>query len=174
LIYPLRVSEEIYKVSKVGELPRLTRRYNKLTEWYEKKAAKMRRNYSTWPEVAVPTDLSNVSEMFEENCYWMRHQMQDMYKGITYGHDITLAHLKLIANMAYAQANDNVFLIREQFVSFPCMNYTTRTGPWYPDKDAKFGEEDKHVVLRMDDSLGLFYPHSETGLTHCQLVGCPF
>jgi len=143
LSYPLRLTDEIWLAEDNPlEYGRLLRRVEKLSEEYQSKVARVKRQWET--------------SYAEHGSHFSFRELSQMAPGLQL--DEVLAGYKIFQNYSYARENENKYLLQEDITKFPCMNYHLKEGPYCPPADAVFGEEDFHVVVKGDHDLIYFVP----------------
>lgn len=150
------------------QVARLTKRYHLLQAWYAQEICRMRNNMIG--TVMEPLNTDDKAFNLAEIKSFSQRVAKDTLK-LKWGWDIPLLMLKLQANWDYAKDNGNKYLLRESLHGFPIMNYVLKEGPFKVSKEAVFGPEDYHLVLKGDDNLIYFQPDL-TGLKEGTYVEC--
>lgn len=79
---------------------------------------------------------------------------------------------KLTYNLLWAARRDNKFLLSENILDFPTMNYVLKEGPYMPPQDAQFGPEDKQIIMEGDSGNLVFFQPEIDGLERGIYVEC--
>lgn len=153
----MRILKDVYEDDPL-QTRRLQSRYDRMQEWYAQEIASLKRG----DENILTTYMPYQFNLKEQEEFSRRLNLQKLK--LKWGWDIPLLLLKLMSNWDYAKAHDNKYLLRESLHGFPIMNYALGEGPFKASKDAAFGGEDFHIVLRGDDNNLIYFTPDTDGL----------
>ena len=127
----------------------LRQRYYYMSEAYAKESAAMRREFA---RLELPAEDRLYSDYEREVLSNRREALT-----LSYQADVPINLLKLENNFRYAKANGSKYLIQEDLFGFPIMNTVLGEGPYTPQHEDRFGDEDYHAILYSRGSLWLVY-----------------